>query len=127
MNKTQIKNTSTSKLEKIRKDINNIIYERDSVKRDKENKKFLGKCFKVKNCYSCPETESDYWWLYFHINNLEDGELKAMSFQKDKDGKLSIEKSDWCNPRSDFVEITKEEFNSEFDKILVELNGLKTS
>ena len=127
MNKTQIENTTTSKLEKIRKNINNVIYERENIEREKENKKFLGKCFKVRNCYSCAEIESDYWWLYFYINNLEDGETKALSFQKDKNGKISIEKSTWCRPRSDYIEIAKKEFDSEFEKILVELNGLKNS
>lgn len=62
----------------------------------------IGKCFKYKNCYSCPESEDDYWWKYTKIASIEKDDLyvtgdkvlsyfKGISFEKCKGGKIIIE------------------------------------
>ena len=60
------------------------------------------KCFKIKNCYSCPENENDYWFLYVKIQKIEKNDLYKLgenifcqfhgwSFQTDKYGNIRIE------------------------------------
>ncbi len=47
-----------------------------------KNRKMIGKCFKYRNNYSCPETDADYWWLYSRVIAVDDdGGLIAFEFQ----------------------------------------------
>ena len=39
----------------------------ESARARSENRKLVGKCFKYRNCYSCPQTVNDYWWLYIRV------------------------------------------------------------
>lgn len=50
----------------------------------------LGKCYRYRNCYSCPEVESDYWWMYFRIVALEGGSPIAFVFENGKYGEIRI-------------------------------------
>ncbi len=55
------------------------------------NERLVGKCFVYRNCYSCPKTDADYWWLYIRIIRLdEDGDLYATEFQIDAHGSLAL-------------------------------------
>lgn len=48
--------------------------------------------WKFKNSYSCPETESDYWYMYRRITNpTPDGRMDAMEFQICRRGILSVQ------------------------------------
>lgn len=78
-----------------------------------ENKSHVGKCFKYRNCYSCPEKPSDYWWLYIRVTGLlKDGSVECTEFQTDKYGEVTVKAKkqmylvrDGCRP------ISKSEFD----------------
>lgn len=67
----------------------NAIEQRENAKIAKTK---IGKCFKYRNSYSCPEGPEDYWWLYFYITHVEDGYAMAIRFQVDKHGRIIIER-----------------------------------
>lgn len=52
----------------------------------------LGKCFKYRNSYSCPQTEADYWYMYARIVDVGDSRLKLFRFQLDSTGKFEVER-----------------------------------
>lgn len=55
-------------------------------------KKMLNKCFKYKNSYSCPQTESDYWWKYFRVLSVDkDGVMRCLCFEQDCHGVFTME------------------------------------
>lgn len=46
------------------------------------NRLLIGRFFKYRNCYSCPDTEADYWWLYATVTGVtEFGSCNGWSFQ----------------------------------------------
>ena len=53
-------------------------------------KKFIDKCFRYKNSYSCPEKPEDYWWVYSRVMGLDETALIVDSFQQDSFGKITI-------------------------------------
>lgn len=58
-------------------------------------KKLVGKCFKYRNCYSCPDSDADYWWLYRRVVSAsKDGYVKMFTFQTDKYGQTTIKVED---------------------------------
>jgi len=90
-----------------------------------EFKKLEGKCFKVRNCYSCPKNKSDYWFKYIKILKIEKEDLyqsgenifahfQGWSFQTDKFGRISVEfeYNNYVNSMSKKNEITNEEFKA---------------
>ena len=52
-----------------------------------------GKCFGYRNCYSCPEKPSDYWYTYVQVLSVEGSYVNALCFDIDKDGRVSIDPS----------------------------------
>jgi type II secretory pathway pseudopilin PulG len=63
---------------------------RDEDRRAK-NAPLIGKTFRYRNSYSCPEKASDYWWLYAKVTKLDgDGSLKLFTFETDKYGHIKI-------------------------------------
>ena len=85
--------------------------------------KLIGKCFKYKNSYSCPDTENDYWYIYTKVTSIEKSDLyvsgenvlsnfKGVSFQKCKYGIITIESN-----KSTYVHCIGEEIpEEEYDK-----------
>lgn len=53
----------------------------------------IGFCFKYRNCYSCPQTEADYWWMYSKIVGVRNGSYRLLCFSMDCNSKLAIEES----------------------------------
>jgi hypothetical protein len=51
----------------------------------------VGKCYRYRNSYSCPQKESDYWWLYMIVLGVTDGALICFKFQRDSEQKIEIE------------------------------------
>ena len=69
-----------------------------------------GKCFKYRNCYSCPQSEADKWWAYQIVRTVTGGTAKSMYFEIDKDGKVSVEAERYFS-RSGWVPISRTELN----------------
>lgn len=83
------------------------------AERLEENKTLLGKMFKYRTSYSCPEKPSDYWWFYFKVQNVDDaGMLTLFQFDTDKYGKINIEIREHAfNILGGSVKIPASEFN----------------
>lgn len=65
------------------------------AERFEENKGLLGKTFKFKNHYSCPEKPSDYWWQYVKVTAVDDaGMLSLFVFETNKFGGVTIQTED---------------------------------
>lgn len=96
-----------------------------------------GKCFKLKNNYSLPQKKNDYWFLYIKILKIEKKDLyrskevvlsyfNGWSFEQDKYNIINI------NPNynthvhllSQENEITEEEFNLAWLKLLNKINKI---
>jgi len=126
MNKLLLKkpeNMTPIQLEKIYKICWDEIHKREELKKEKALKEFVGKCYKYKNCYSCPQEEKDYWWLYIYVKEIKDGYLTCQTFQKDSDGKITINLNDTISNVSDrHILCGKAIFNLEFEKIMVEIS-----
>lgn len=69
----------TAKIEKIKE-----------AERFERNKGLEGKAFKYRNCYSCPEKPSDYWWLYIKVLKVTKDHIETHQFQTDKYGEITI-------------------------------------
>lgn len=51
----------------------------------------VGRCFRYRNCYSCPDKPSDYWWLWLRIVGVDGGCVLCVQTERDKYGKITIE------------------------------------
>ena len=105
-----------SKLKQLYKDFK-IIQDEIHILENKEfineNKQKIGQCFKFKNSYSCPETETDYWWIYKRVLSLDkfSNHFISFSFEIDKHGDCSTNKrtfdmlSGWTKcPEAEYLE-----------------------
>ena len=80
----------------------------------KINADLLGKCYKFKDCYSCPEKESDYWYVYKQYLRLEGREILALCFYVDKYDKISLSLMREHGDLSGWTEIGLQEFWDEW-------------
>lgn len=62
----------------------------EEAERFQGNKGLEGKAFKYRNCYSCPEKPSDYWWLYIKVTKVTKDHIETHEFQTDKYGEITI-------------------------------------
>lgn len=61
----------------------------------KLKKQYEGKYFKYRNNYSCPERESDYWFMYRKVMKvIDERNVDVITFQMDKYKKISIERQE---------------------------------
>lgn len=86
------KQETPEQLAKIARDATDKLRAIEIADRVNRNKPLLGRTFKYRNSYSCPDKASDYWWMYVKITGLsDDGVLVATSFQTCKYRRFSIE------------------------------------
>ena len=69
------------------------------------------------NCYSCPETEADYWNIYKFIYAVDGNKLKYISFEVDSFGNISIKDEISCSDYFDntHIKILKQEFETAWE------------
>lgn len=116
---------TNAQLEKIRRICQDEVQKREELKRERFLKEFIGKYYKYKNSYSCPQEEKDYWWLYIHIIEVKDGWLRVFEFQKDQYGKIIIEDNATMSsptPDDKYIECTVEEFYREWQNMMDNIN-----
>lgn len=78
-------------LKKLREEIYQLEDEEREINQYPRALKLVGRFFKYRNCYSCPKTESDFWWLYRLITSVNpNGTLEYIEFDTDSSGKLSL-------------------------------------
>jgi len=64
---------------------------RETLLRESKNASKVGRYFKTRNNYSCPEKRSDYWWTYEFCTRMDqDGMLKTYRFETDKYGNVRV-------------------------------------
>ena len=71
-------------LERQLRDLKDKIY--DQEQKDEEpklRKQYVGKYFKYRTNYSCPEKPEDYWWVYVYPHTIENGQVIAFVFDTD--------------------------------------------
>lgn len=94
----------------------------------KFEKEWVGRCFKFKNCYSCPKSSKDYWFIYARIEKIEginfyneeipEPNFYILSFENDKQGRVTFEYDKYHLRMQDWKEITTEEFDKQFNKTI---------
>jgi len=79
-------------LRKQARDAGEAISKIETEKRRKAHAKLVGRSYRYRNSYSCPEKPSDYWWMYTKVTSMDDdGYLRGLQFQVDRDGNIMIE------------------------------------
>ena len=75
-----------------RRALDDKIWHLEKAAKRAEHQKLVGKTFRYRNNYSCPEKKSDYWWLYTKVVGVDRyGDLITNSFQTDRYGATSFE------------------------------------
>lgn len=101
-------------LQKAQRKTNLAINALESKRRHAENIGTLGKHFKYRNCYSCPEKLSDYWPIYAKVLSVDkDGYIQALQFETDKYGNINIKVRDQAYHMGNgdgWTEVTKTEY-----------------
>lgn len=100
---------SIEELRSQQRDIMRQLRDAEDLKRQAEMSAMVGRFFKHRNSYSCPEKSSDYWWLYGAYRRIGK-RVFSVRFQTDRDGKFEIEQREEIYPYSGWQEITRKEY-----------------
>lgn len=85
--------------------------EAEESQRIEANRAFVGRAFRYRNCYSVPQAESDYWWMYGLVTEPDSYTCRGLTVQRDSQGEISIKPNGWINPTDGgWTEIPVEEF-----------------
>ncbi len=95
--------------------------------RRRAHERLIGKCYKFRNSYSCPEKESDYWWLYRKITSMDEfGWLNTFEFQKDRSGQITIREENLkVAESSEDIPISHAEFNEAWDALRKHIDQIR--
>jgi hypothetical protein len=87
--------------------------------RREQHDALVGRAFKYRNCYSCPEGPDDYWPLYSRCIGVDDdGWLTWHTFETDKHGRITIEfQHHSMSLLSSSDEISKAEFAAAWESL----------
>lgn len=113
--------------EKIRAQIAPLQAELNRIKDAEEKAKsvaLVGRCFKYRNCYSCPKPD-EYWWLYIKVTGMGEYWPVAFEFQTDKDGMLTVKQKECFSRMEGHNEIPASEFNAAWRKVQKRIAGTK--
>lgn len=116
-----------SREQELRSQISRLREELDEIEHDKEEyekRDMVGKCFKYKNCYSMPQSESDYFFLYTRVFRHVDGNVKILQFQTDMDGCVRIDVEEMIFPRVHGEEISSGEFEQALGYLVTHLDTI---
>jgi hypothetical protein len=114
-------NAELKKLQRQSREVQERIWEIENAEAEKETAEYVGRFFKARNSYSCPEKPSDYWWLYFKVTGFEGRFVTGFEFQRDKGGRS------WSDPNvhrviySDHIEISQSDWNRQWRSFLAKL------
>ena len=94
--------------------LNAIIWKQEREDRDAAQAAIVGRCFKYRNSYSCPESDDDRWWLYAKVTHVRDGSVWCFEFQRDSRGHFEVRPSHPSSVRdfSGWTEIDDAELNA---------------
>ena len=101
----------------------------EDAERECEAVKLVGTYWKYRNCYSCPDKESDYWWLYVKVVKTDGrGHLTTFDFQTDKYGNVSTKQNDYQYVhllKSGYIASSEAEFTGAWNKMICHLCKIK--
>jgi hypothetical protein len=89
-----------------------------------DNYKHVGRWFKYRNCYSCPEKPSDYWWAYKKVLSIKNQHFVSFEFQTDKYGDHTI-RNNRFDLLSGWVPCTEEEGQKAWRKLVNAMKSYK--
>lgn len=88
----------------------------EGAERRAANEPLVGRCFKYRNSYSCPEKPSDYWPLYMRVDRADDTGIWCTEFQIDLYGRAEAQKGKhYYRLMDDFQEISGAQFARAWD------------
>lgn len=93
--------------------IGQIEHEVDSA----ETAPLVGRFWKYRNCYSCPESDDDYWWLYVKTTGHDGRWLSGFMFERANGGRSTAEPFTHRMLHG-YEEISAGEFNAAWDTFL---------
>lgn len=108
-------------LKKQEKAIREEVWALEQIESEKRNAALVGRCFRYRNSYSCPEPW-EKWWLYVKVTGVRGNYLETFRFQDDLQGHIEIESQSWSSPNLVGEEITLEEFQAEWQNLLTKMN-----
>jgi hypothetical protein len=90
------------------------------------SQQLVGKCYRFRNSYSCPEGPQDYWPLYSRILGVdEDANCVVLQFQTDRDGDCRINRESRSPDSGCFgVEIARDEYDAAAAAFLARVSEL---
>lgn len=97
----------------------NALREIEQARDTEEHRKLIGKCFKYRSSYSCPESEADYWWDWSMVTGLDEhGGMVAFRFSRDCDGEIRIHPVEHFMVLSGHQKCGKDEFAQAWHRVL---------
>jgi hypothetical protein len=66
------------------------LWEIENKEAEEKTLPMVGKCFRVRNSYSMPQKQSDYWWLYRRVIRARGSTLWVDEFQSDCHGQITV-------------------------------------
>ena len=75
-------------------------------------KKFVGKCYKVKNSYN----KKERWWLYKKVTSVADGCIVTFDFEATSKDRFEARVNDasYHQPETDWIEISSDQYRVAF-------------
>lgn len=137
-----MENTLSQRKEYLKKELKELIEteEKEIIKEHfPEFQRMIGKCFKIRNSYSCPEKPSDSWFLYVRITDIKEKDLyvassgeclcsySGFSFQTDKYGSVKIDTKDSGYVHSLGEEIPELEFEKAWNKMIKKIHTINSN
>ena len=107
---TKAEKSLLAQLDKIRTKARALQEKRET----KELQTLVGTHWRFWSSYSCPESETDYWWTYKKLYK-SDRMVFCFEFQVDKDGKATVEKTIGCTPSAGWKPISSNQFWDAWD------------
>lgn len=82
---------SDDQLRQVMTDVRTLLNERHDAEVNQDLRRHIGRAYLTKNCYSCPQTEKDYWPLLLLPQKVENGMLTGLLLQHTADEKTQFE------------------------------------
>lgn len=97
----------------------------EDAERKAQSVALVGRCFKYRNSYSCPQGPKDYWWLYVKVVGIGEHWPVSMEFETDRDGKIEIRTRECFSRFEGHDEIKPSEFNAAWRSLQKRVAGMK--
>jgi len=121
--------------EELQRQIGKLRHELNDIEEAENEKKFsglVGKCFTYRNCYSCPNSEKDYWLVYCRVISVTGSYANVVEFEIDSNGKPDIERNkcvsanmlidSWSMIKESKLKAALTRFRRQVDRLIAEVS-----